>query len=78
MSIKYLNTNMNSRKMLKTIMAQEALTYEKLAALLTSKTKRKYTATALSGKLYRGMLRYDELEIIAKEYGYKIKLEKAD
>ena len=68
---------MNSRQMLKTIMAQHALTYEKLAALLTSKTKKKYTATSLSGKLYRGMLRYDELELIAQEYGYKIELKKA-
>ncbi len=70
------NNLMNSRQMLKTIMAQKALTYEKLAELLTAKTGRKYTATALSGKLYRGMLRYDELYIIANEFGYKIKLEK--
>ena len=67
---------MGSKQEVKTIIAREGLTVEKLAKLLTEKTGKRYTQQSLQHKISLSSLRYDEVELIAEIFNYKIYIEK--
>lgn len=67
---------MGSKEEVKTIIAREGLTVEKLARILTEKTGKKYTQQSLQHKISLSSLRYDEVETIVKIFDYKIYIEK--
>ena len=60
------------REQVKTLLSQEGLTQKELAAMLTTKTSKKYTQTSLAQKLHRGTLSYNEVMTIAEILGYDI------
>lgn len=60
------------REQIKVLLAQECLKLKELAELITEKTGKKYSANALSLKLNRGTMTYNEAVTIAGILGYKI------
>lgn len=60
------------REQIKVLLAQEKLKLKELAELITEKTGKKCSAGALSLKLNRGTMSYNEAVVIAGILGYKI------
>ena len=67
---------MDSRKFVKVLCAQEALTYKKVAEILAEKTGKHYTKTSLSSKLCKDSFRYTEAFVLADALGYDLTLVK--
>ena len=65
-----------AREQVKVLLAQEVITLKDLANALGRELGKKYTADNLSQKLRKGTIPYNEMIIIAKILGYKIKFEK--
>lgn len=65
-----------AREQIKVLLAQEIITLKELAIALGKELGKKYTADNLSQKLRTGTIRYNEIVIIAKILGYKLKFEK--
>ena len=63
---------MNVRAVIKYWLSINQSTFEKLAIKLTEVTGKKYTRGSINAKLLRGTLNVNELETIAKIFGYKI------
>lgn len=66
------------REQIKTLLAQEGLKIKDLALMIEEKTGKKCSANALSQKLSRETLTYNETLMIAELLGYKIKFVKED
>jgi hypothetical protein len=60
------------REQIKVLLAQECLKLKELAEMITEKTGKKCSPNALSKKLNRGTMTYNEAVIIACILGYKI------
>ena len=67
---------MSSKEELKIMIMREALTVEKLADMLSTKTGKKYTRRSLQSKISLSSLNYDEMETIAEMLGYEIVIKK--
>ncbi len=65
-----------AREQVKVLLAQEVMTLKDLASILSRELGKKYTPDNLSQKLRKGTIPYNEMVIIAKILGYKIKFEK--
>ena len=65
-----------AREQVKVLLAQEFITLKDLAKALGKELGKKYTSDNLSHKLRSGSLPYNEVVIIARILGYKIKFEK--
>lgn len=65
-----------AREQIKVLLAQEIMTLKELARVLGKELGKEYNPDNLSHKLRTGTLRYNEMVIIAKILGYKIKFEK--
>ena len=65
-----------AREQIKVLLAQEVITMKELANALGKELNKKYTPDNLSQKLRKGTIPYNEMVIIAKILGYKIKFEK--
>ena len=63
---------MNIRAQINYWLAINQSDYDKLATKMTEITGKHYTRGSINGKLVRGTLSANELEIIAKIFGYKI------
>ncbi|MBQ8460512.1 hypothetical protein IJ541_10490 [bacterium] len=63
---------MNVRAVIKYWLSINQSTFEKLAIKMTEVTGKKYTRGSINAKLLRGTLNVNELETIAKIFGYKI------
>ncbi|MBP3820028.1 hypothetical protein J6G99_00085 [bacterium] len=66
---------LKARELVKTFIAQRAITIKKLAELLTEKTGKKYTQGSLSQKLNRGTISYNEVSLIAGILNYRLSYE---
>lgn len=67
--------NMSARETVKIMLLKRCMTITKLADRMTEFTGHKYTRQAISSRLSRNSLRYDEVEIIADILGFKISIE---
>lgn len=67
---------MNSKAVVKMLLAQEAKTYKKIIGPLSNKTGRKYTEDTFTQRLNRGSFKYDEILALCEILGYEIKIEK--
>lgn len=65
-----------AREQIKVLLAQEVMTLKDLANALEKELGKKYTPDNLSHKLRKGSIPYNEMVVIAKILGYKIKFEK--
>lgn len=65
-----------AREQVKVLLAQEVITLKELASALSKELGKKYTPDNLSHKLRSGSIPYNEMIIISKILGYKIKFEK--
>ena len=65
-----------AREQVKVLLAQEVITLKDLANALSKELGKKYTPDNLSQKLRKGTIPYNEMVVIAKILGYKIKFEK--
>ncbi len=65
-----------AREQVKVLLAQEVITMKDLASVLSKELGKKYTPDNLSQKLRKGTIPYNEMLVIAKILGYKIKFEK--
>lgn len=65
-----------AREQIKVLLAQEIMTLKELAPALGKELGKKYSADNLSHKLRNGTIPYNEMVIIARILGYKIKFEK--
>jgi len=63
---------MDSRKFVKVLCAQEALTYKKVAEILADKTGKHYTKASVNNKVYKDTLRFTEAFILADALGYDL------
>ena len=63
---------MASKDIVKILLYKRAMTITSLAQKMTELTAKNYTRAALSSKLARSAIRYDEMELIAKILGYEI------
>lgn len=66
------------RKQLKMLLLQEDVKLYELAQAMTEKTGRVYTPTALSHRMGRATITYQEMLIIAEILGYEIKFIKKE
>ncbi len=66
---------MSAKETIKILLFKRDMTIKTLAEKLTELTGKKYSRSALSSKISRGYLRYDEVEQIAKILEYKIEFE---
>lgn len=64
----------NSKALIKLILANESLTQKELVVLLNEKTDKKYTPDGLSRKLTKGTITFNEIAVIADVLGYEIDL----
>ena len=64
------------REQIKTLLAQEGLKIKDLSELITQKTGKPYSAGAISQKLNRGTMTYNEAINIAELLGYKVSFTK--
>lgn len=64
------------KEQIKTLLAQENVRLKELAEMISDYTGKKCTPDALSHKLRRGSLTYNETLMIAELLGYKIKFVK--
>lgn len=60
------------RKQIKKLLLEEDMKLYELAESLTEKTGRVYSATALSHRMGRGSITYQEMLVIAEILGYEI------
>lgn len=67
---------MDIRNDIKYYMAREAVTFKKLAELMTEKTGKKYTINSLSGKLIRESITLKEALQVLEILGYDLKITK--
>lgn len=67
-----------AREQLKVLLAQEIMTLKDLAAALGKELGKEYSSDNLSQKLRSGSIRYNEMVIMARILGYKIKFEKSE
>jgi hypothetical protein len=67
---------MSVREDIKILLAKENITLTELAKELSNLTNKTVTLDSLSQKLRRSTMKYDEVKLIAKSLGYKIKFEK--
>ena len=65
---------LNSKALIKLILANESLTQKELVVLLNEKTDKKYTPDGLSRKLTKGTITFNEIATIADVLGYEIDL----
>lgn len=65
-----------AREQVKVLLAQEVITLKDLATALGKELGKKYTPDNLSHKLREGTIPYNQMVIIAKILGYKIRFEK--
>ena len=65
---------LNSKELVKLILAKENLTQKELVQLLNEKTDKKYTPDGLSRKLTKGTITFNEVMTIIDILGYKIDL----
>lgn len=63
---------MNIRAQIKYWLSVNQLTVEKLAEKMSEVSGKKYTRGSLNGKLVRGSVTFNEIQMIAKIFGYKI------
>ncbi|MBQ8460656.1 hypothetical protein IJ541_11240 [bacterium] len=63
---------LNAREQVKALLAMKAMTLKKLAELISEKTGKKCSLSALSNKLRRGTITYNEVMRIAEYLGFKI------
>lgn len=63
---------MSAKEQLKIMLLKENTTIKNLAPLLAKETNRHYTPQSISGKLFKGTLKYDEFEDIANILGYEV------
>lgn len=66
------------KEQLKVLLAQEGLKIKELAELISEQKGSKYSAAALSQKINRGTMTYNEAINIADILGYEIKFEKKE
>ncbi|MBR1424646.1 LLM class flavin-dependent oxidoreductase [bacterium] len=64
-----------AREQIKSLLAIRGMTLKKLAQLLTEKNGKTCTLTALSNKLRRGTITYNEVMKITEILGFKISYE---
>ncbi len=67
--------DLDANTLVRVMLAKRCVTMTKLAKLVTEKTGKKMSQQNLSNKLKTGTLRYDEMLVIAKILGFKIKIE---
>ncbi|MBR1617409.1 hypothetical protein IJ670_04590 [bacterium] len=67
-----------AREQIKTLLAQEGIKLKELAVMLSEKTGKKLAPNALSQKLRRGTITYNDVLVIAKLLEYKISFQKMD
>jgi hypothetical protein len=65
-----------AREQVKVLLAQDVITLKELANALGKELGKKYSSDNLSHKLRNGSIPYNEMVIIARILGYKIKFEK--
>ena len=68
------NKTMDTRAEIKYLLFKENSSITKLAHEMSKITGREYTMRSLSQKLLRGTLRADEYKLVAKIFGYEVKL----
>lgn len=61
-----------AREQIKLLASMKAVTLKRLAELITEKTGKKCTLTALSNKLRRGTITYNEVMKIVEILGFKV------
>ncbi len=67
---------LQAKEQIKTLLAQENIKLKDLAQILEEKTNKKCSPNALTQKLRRGTLTYNETLLIADILGYNIIFEK--
>ncbi len=67
---------MDIRNDIKYCMAREAVTFKRLAELMTEKTGKKYTINSLSGKLIRESITLKEALQVLEILGYDLNINK--
>lgn len=67
---------LQAKEQIKTLLAQENIKLKDLAQILEEKTNKKCSPNALTQKLRRGTLNYNETLLIADILGYNIIFEK--
>ncbi len=63
---------LDAREQIKSLLAMRCITLKKLAQMLSETTGKACSATALSNKLRRGTITYNEVIKIVKLLGFKI------
>jgi len=66
---------LEAREQVKTLLAMRCMTLKKLAEIITEKTGKTCTSTALSNKLRRGTITYNEVMRIVELLRFKISYE---
>lgn len=66
---------LDANTLVRVFLAKRCVTMTKLAKLMTEKTGKRMSQQNLSNKLKTGTLRYDEMLVIAKILGFRIKAE---
>ncbi len=67
---------LTAREQVKFLLLKEKMTVTELAKEMTAHTGKHWSRQALSSKLSRGTLRYDEITAIAEILGYEIDFKK--
>lgn len=66
---------LDANTLVRVFLTKRCMTITKLAKLMSEKTGKKISQQNLSNKLKTGILKYDEMLIIAKILGFKINIE---
>ena len=64
------------REQIKALLAQENIKMKELASKMQEKTDKNYSLQNLSHRFKRGTITYNEVLLMAKILGYKVKFEK--
>ncbi len=73
-----INMKLLIREQIKTLLAQEGVKLKELAKMIEEGTGKKCAPNALSQKLGRGTMTYNEAITIAELLGYQVKFEKVE
>ena len=63
---------LKAREQIKSLLAMRAMTLKNLAELITQKSGKTCSLSALSNKLRRGTITYNEVMLIVEYLGFKI------
>ena len=66
---------LDANTLIRVFLTKKGLNITKLAELITEKTGKHCSRQNLSNRLKAGTIRYDEMLVIAKILGFKIKIE---